>query len=207
MRGGHLPTGGEGFLYHHDLHPPDEVRVFPVPRSGLRRWDDEAFVYDVVLGGLALRHYSFYGRWFAANCTLYPGGGFATEPGPIDWCFNCDVTSPLSSVGGDLYGVDLCLDVLVGPDGRTHAVKDEDDLARAIGSGWLLPDEEVGARRGLDELLGIIRGPGLVPFLKGVYPFGGAEAAPAAPQMAALEVAAVPRLHRDVRGNYFGQRL
>ncbi len=165
MRETHPPVGGERFLYHYDLHPPDEVRVFPVPLSGLRRWDDEAVVYDLSLDGLVLRHYSFYGRWFAVNCTLRPGGGFATEAGPIDWCFNCDVASPLSSVGRDLYGVDLCLDVLVGPDGRAHAVKDEDDLARATERGWLLPEEEVGARRGLDDLVGIVRGPGLVAFL------------------------------------------
>lgn len=135
MHGEIPPAIGEGFLRHHDFHPPEEVRIFVTSVSGLRRCDEDAVVYEVPVDGLVLRHYSFYDRWFAVNCTLDPSGGFATEPGPIDWCFNCDVTSPLFSVGRDLYSIDLFLDVLVGPDGRMHVTKDEDDLTNAIENG------------------------------------------------------------------------
>lgn len=200
-------AAGGGFLRHHDFHPPGEVRVFAVSVSGLRRWDEKAVVYDGPLDGLVLRHYSFYDRWFAVNCTLDPGGAFATEPGPIDWCFNCDVTSPLFSVGGDLYTVDLSLDILVGPDGRTHVTKDEDDLTRAIENGWLTAQEQAGARHGLGQLLGIIESPGLVAFLERVSPFRALGDSATAPPMAKLTSADIPLLHPDRRGSYFGRRL
>ncbi len=193
-------------LRHHDLHPPEEVRVFAAPESGLQRWDEKAVVYEMQVNGLVLRHYSFYDRWFAVNCTLYPDGGFATEPGPIDWCFNCDATSPLFSVGRDLYNVDLFLDVLVGPDGRTHITKDEHDLASAIENGWLLVEEQAGARRGLEQLVEIIEGPGLVAFLEQVCPFRGA-AGSVPPPMMKLTLAEAPLLHPDTRSTYFGRRL
>lgn len=103
-------------VYHHDFHPPDEVRVFAVPAAAIRRWDDATLVYDVLLDGLVLRHYAFMDHWFAVNCTLDRRGQFVTELDPIDWCFNCDITTPLFSVGSNVYTVDLALDVLVGPD-------------------------------------------------------------------------------------------
>ncbi len=202
-----LPAADGSFLLHHDCHPPEEVRVFAASVSGVRRWDEKAVVYDVPLDGLVLRHYSFYDRWFAVNCTLDAGGRFATEPGPIDWCFNCDVTSPLFSVGRDLYSVDLSLDVLVGPDGRTHVIKDEDDLACAAENGWLLPEEQAGARHGLEQLLEVIQGPGLVAFLEEVSPFQAMSDGATPPPMAKLRLADVPLLHPDTRCTYFGRRL
>ncbi len=202
-----LVAAAEAFLHHYDFHPPEEVRVFAAPMSGLRRWDEEVVVYDVSLDGLVLRHYAFYDRWFDVNCTLDSSGGFVPEPGLIEWCFNCDITSPLFSVGRDLYSVDLFLDVLVGPDGRTYVTKDEDDLAAAIENGWLVAEEETGARTGLEQLLEIIQGPGLVAFLEQVSPFTVMDVSMMPPPMTELRLADVPFLHPDIRTAYFGRRL
>ncbi len=202
-----LVAVAEAFLRHHDFHPPEEVQVFAASMSGLRRWDEKAVVYDVPLDGLMLRHYAFYDRWFAVNCTLERSGAFAMEPGPIDWCFNCDITSPLFSVGKDLYSVDLFLDVLVGPDGRTHVTKDEDDLVHAIENGWLLAEEQAGAQRGLEQLVEIMEGPGLVAFLEQVSSFQALDDSTTPPPMTKLRLAEVPLLHLGTRGAYFGRRL
>lgn len=135
-------------LSFHNLHLPDEVRVFAVPVGAVRRWDDETLVYDVrVPSGGVLRHYSFYRRWFEVNCSLGADGRFVTEPGPIDWSFNGDVCSPCFSRGAAVYNVDLLLDVLVAPDGREHAVKDREEFERAVACGWLSAGEATGARR------------------------------------------------------------
>lgn len=56
------PSLGRDYILHYDLHLPDEVRVFTVPASGVRRWDPEAVVYDVRLGDIVLRHYAFADR-------------------------------------------------------------------------------------------------------------------------------------------------
>lgn len=177
---------GRHYVLHYDMHPPDEIRVFSVPVSGVRRWDAAAVVYDVRLGDIVLRHYAFAERWFAVNCTLDPEGRFVTETGPVDWCYNCDVATPLVRSGGDLYGIDLFLDVLVAPDGYRHVVKDEDEFARAGAAGVLTPAEAIGARIGLEDLLEIVRGPGLTSFLSTVYPFGDVRDAPSSPPMRRL---------------------
>ena len=73
---------------------PDEVYRFSVPKAGIRRWDDEALVYDVRLDGeSALRHYAFYDRWFVVNVSLDARtGSLVTERSHgLDWCFNCDM--------------------------------------------------------------------------------------------------------------------
>jgi hypothetical protein len=35
------------WILDYDFHPPDELRVFPMPASGVRRLDDDAFVAEV----------------------------------------------------------------------------------------------------------------------------------------------------------------
>ena len=193
-------------VYHHDFHPPDEVRVFAVPAAAIRRRDDTALVYDVLLDDRVLRHYAFTDHWFAANCTLDRCGRFVTEPGPIDWCFNCDITTPLLSVGRNVYTVDLALDVLVGPDGYAHIVQDEDDFTCAVESRWLSVEEQVGARRGMEELLCIIAGAGLVTYLERVFPFGAMSDPVVPPRMTTLRAAEVPLFHSSIRGAYGGRK-
>ena len=101
-------------LSYYTLALPDDLTLWTVPAQGIRRWDEEALVYDVGYGGTVLRHYAFYHRWYAINCTLDRDGQFVTEQGPIDWCFNIDIGTPLFTRDNAAYDVDLCLDVLVG---------------------------------------------------------------------------------------------
>jgi hypothetical protein len=46
------------------LYPPDEVRVFRVPPSGVRRLDDDVFVAEVRYGDITVRHHAFRDHWF-----------------------------------------------------------------------------------------------------------------------------------------------
>lgn len=179
-----------------NLHLPGEVVLFRMPSHSVRRWDNEAVVYDVRIGDLVLRHYGFKNHWFEVNCTLDLSGRFITEPGPIDWCFNCDIATPTFTEGTDGYSVDLCLDVLAGPDGRTHVVIDQEDFAEAIARGWISPAEEAGARNGLADLLQIINTTGLVHFLHQVYPFGDVSDAGVQPLFEKLKLSQVPLLAR-----------
>lgn len=142
-------------LHHDDLHPPDEVRLFRIPDESVRLWTAEARVYEVGVDDRVLRHDAFYRHWFAVNCTLDLAGRFATEAGPISWCFNCDVCTPLLSEDASAYTVDLFLDVLVGPDGREHVVEDRAEFEDAARRGWITSNERAGAERGLAELLRI----------------------------------------------------
>lgn len=187
--------------YFKDLHLPEDLRVFTIPSRGVRRWDEEVFVYDVRVGPDAiLRHYSFANRWFEVNCNLNLAGQFSTEPfEAFDWAFNCDICTPFFTRGADLVSVDLCLDVLVAADGRTNLVKDEADFARAIQQGWIDAVEAKGARRGLADLLAILQGDGLAAFLDSVYPFGPVEDAPPALPMARRPLVSEPLLQPDER--------
>jgi hypothetical protein len=129
-----------------------------------------------------------------------------TEPGPIAWCFNCDITTPLLSVGKNVYSIDLALDVLVGPDGHSHIVKDEDDFTHASENRWLTVEEQVGARGGLDALLGIIDAGGLVAYLDRVFPFGAISDPIVPPPMTTRGVGEIPLFHRNPRGAFAGRK-
>ena len=186
-------------LYYHDYHVPDDVCVFTVPATGVRRRDHQALVYDVRIGDAVLRHYAFADRWFAVNCSLDRDGRFISEPGPIAWTFNCDIATPIIWHGEAVYHVDLALDVLVAADGREHVVIDAEDFAVAVQRGWFTTAEQQGARRGLADVLDIITNGGLLPFLDAVYPFGPAADAPSQPPPAHKTLAEVPLLHLAAR--------
>jgi hypothetical protein len=173
-------------------------------------------VYDVRLApGRALRHYAFYRRWFVVNVSLDEAGRLVTERKPyidLDWCFNCDVTAPLFSVGNDAcYSVDLELDVLAGPDGKTHIVKDQDKFAASIAAGYLDEREIAGARQGLAELLAIINGAGgLGAFLDTVCPLPRPAdlcELPLQPPVAFPALAEVPTLLPEARRARYGRRF
>jgi hypothetical protein len=185
---------------------PDDLTLWTVPGGAFRRWDDSFLVYDVLVeSGLVLRHYSFYDRWFVVNVTLDTDGRFVPEPGPIDWCFNIDLCTPLFTVGHDGYDVDLCLDLLVAPDGRDYRLVDEDEFDHAMRNGWITSAEADGARNGVEELRGIIEGGRLVSFLEGICPFEVKPIQQPPPQKPNLTD--YPLLHRDRRHRYFGKKL
>ncbi len=191
-----------------NYHAPDTVRAFTVPAGSIRRWDDHAVVYDVRVGpDQILRHYSFPDRWFEVNCSMDLDGRFITEPGPVDWSFNCDICTPHFIMGDDLYNMDLWLDVLVAPDGRSFAVIDEDDFAVAVRMGWPAETERDGARAGMADLLGILRSEGLVSFLDRIAPFAPLPAFPQQPPMERLPIAQFPMLQPGERGRQYQHRL
>jgi len=191
---------------------PDQVYCFTVPKAGIRRWDDAVLVYDVRLGETTgLRHYAFYDRWFVVNVSLDLTGNFLTERRPgidLDWCFNCDVTTPLFSTGDDAcFSVDLELDVLAGPDGKTHIVKDEDKFATSVAADYINENEENGARRGLADLRAIVNGEGLNAFLARICPPpNNLSDLPIQPPVAFLAPADVPLLLPAARRARYGTR-
>lgn len=194
--------------YVHDLHVPADVRVFPVAARCIRRWDESTFVYDVIIGDIVLRHYAFAGRWFAINCTFDLTGRFVTECTEADfaWCFNCDICTPLFSIDRNLYSVDLCLDLLVAPDGR-YTVKDQDEFAHASSVGWFTEEEQRNATTGVEELVDIIRGVGLSLFLDNICSFDSVRDSHPALPMERKRFEDVPILLPEVRVGYFGKRI
>lgn len=191
-----------------NYHAPETVRIFTVPMRGVRRRDAGAVVYDVRIGaGRILRHYSFGQRWFEVNCTLDLAGSFVTEPGPIDWTFNCDICTPHFLIGADVYNMDLWLDVLVAPDGRQHMVIDEADFTEAVRLGQLTEAERQGALTGLSDLLGILQSEGLVNFLDRIYPFANAADCDHQPPMERRSVTEFPMLLPLERQRLYGRHL
>jgi hypothetical protein len=99
----------------YDLHPPDDLRLFPMPKAGVLRFDDDVFVAELRYGEIVVRHHAWRDRWFKINCTTDLEGRFV-ETGPPD----------------DVPPVDLWLDVLVHRNAVSHAVYDEDEFEDAI---------------------------------------------------------------------------
>lgn len=190
-------------LLHHDFHPPEEVRVFAVPASGICRWDDEVIVYDVLVGDLVLRHFSFRRMWFVVNCTLDRSGNPFVDQGLKYRSFNCDISTPHYIEGSNVYNIDLFIDVLVSPDGRRYLVTDEDEFESAAEHRWITREEQTGARKGLANLLEIIETQGLVGYLEGIYPFGSVKADTEPPAMTRRHVREVARFHPNARQRFY----
>ncbi|CAM3395853.1 YgaC family protein [Paenibacillus lupini] len=166
----------EEIIAFHNLHLPNEVRVFQIPRENIRVWDDNYMVYDVKMkdslgNDFIFRHYSFYDKWFEVNITLDESGKLITERGPIDWSYNCDICTPCFSTGTELYNLDLELDILVNQDGQNYIVIDEDDFENVVNQGLLSDDERIGARKGLESLIELIESGNLQPYLESVCSF------------------------------------
>ena len=190
------PTGDISF---YNLAPPNRVRLSTIPGAAVKRWDDSVLVFDVRIGDGIVRTYSFTEHWFEVHCTFDLDGHLRPEPGPVNWAFDCDMCTPAIIRGNDVYIVDLKLDILVEPDGVTYALVDEDDFAEARSAGWLTDVEVLGARRGADELIGIIHDTGLVPFLEPILPFDSIlDNAPQGPHRD-LTTEDVPQFQLDTR--------
>ena len=190
------PTGDISF---YNLAPPNRVRLSTIPGAAVKRWDDSVLVFDVRIGDGIVRTYSFTEHWFEVHCTFDLDGHLRPEPGPVNWAFDCDMCTPAIIRGNDVYNVDLKLDILVEPDGVTYALVDEDDFAEARSAGWLTDVEVLGARRGADELIGIIHDTGLVPFLEPILPFDSIlDNAPQGPHRD-LTTEDVPQFQLDTR--------
>jgi hypothetical protein len=166
----------------YDFHPPDDVRLQEFPAAGVLHHDEDMFVAEISDGDSVRRLYAFREHWFKVTCMTDLTGDFVdTARDSIDgpYAFKCDIATPIVRVNGDLYTVDLWLDVVVRSDGTTHAVCDEDDFAQAYHHGLLSQREAAAARGGLDELLGMIARGRFIEFLAEAYPFGPTSPPPA----------------------------
>ncbi|HEV2067367.1 MAG TPA: DUF402 domain-containing protein [Thermomicrobiales bacterium] len=187
----------DGLVRAFDYHPGEpSVRVFAISGSGVLRLDDVAFVSETRIGSAVLRHYAFADEWFTVNATLdLVGTPIETPPGADHpaFAFNCDIATPMRREGPDVLAVDLFADVLVGRDGRTYHVKDEDDLDGALRTGLASPHDFALARAGLARLVSLIVSGGLIPFLDDVHPFGPSHD-PEGPRFTRSPVEDVPQL-------------
>lgn len=181
-----------------NLHLPNDVRVFSVPVRGVRRQDDDAFVYDVpTCQGILLRHYAFPRKWFEVTCSFDRNRRLVEEDGTIAWAFNCDICTPLLRDGGNAFNVDLDLDVLVAADGRRFTIKDEADFLQAVRNRWIGREEAHGALSGLAELERLIECGSLLAFLELACPldtFPDSEGMTVQPPPRRLTLDQVPRL-------------
>lgn len=175
--------------------------MFTVPRSGVLRLDAGTFVSETRIGDVVLRHYAFARGWFKVNVTFDPGGTLIETPPEPDhpaFAFNCDIATPMRREGHTIYAVDLFVDVLVGRDGRSSWVKDEDELTRAAEAGLVSRHEFASARDGLARLVSLIDAGGLIPFLKAICPFGRSHA-PEGPPVTHVPLADVPEVQPERR--------
>jgi hypothetical protein len=188
----------------YDFHPPDDVRLFPMPKAGVLRFDDEVFVAQVRYGDVVVRHHAWRDHWFKINCTSDLRSRLIETTAPDDvppFAFNCDIATPMARDGDAVFAVDLWLDVLVRRDGVTRAVYDHEEFDHAITRGWLSAREQAGARAGLDELIDLIDRHALVDFLAELHPFVPTDA-PEAPAMERVELSETELLRPGPRASW-----
>lgn len=188
----------------YDFHPPDDLRLFPMPKAGVLRFDDDVFVAEVRYGHIVVRHHAWRENWFKINCTTDLEGRFVETGAPDDvppFTFNCDIATPMVRSGDAVFAVDLWLDVLVRRDAVTHAVYDEGEFDDAIARDLLSAREQAGARAGLDELIDLIDRHALVDFLAELHPFGPTRV-PEAPAMRRVDLSEAGLLRPGVRASW-----
>ncbi|MBP1995489.1 DUF402 domain-containing protein [Paenibacillus eucommiae] len=196
----------------HNLHLPNEVRVFQIPKTNIRVWNEKVMVYEVKIddaigGNFTFRHYSFYDKWFEINITLDASGKLITEPGPIDWSFNCDICTPCFSKGTNFFNLDLELDILVSNDGKEYVVIDEDDFENVISQGLLTVNERIGARKGLENLIQLILSGNLISYLEGICSFTDLISLSDPIPYNKLQLSEVSLLNMSERESYYGKEL
>jgi len=89
----------------------------------------------------------------------------------LAFAFNCDVTTPHYRHGDCLFTTDLCIDVLVGADGKSYRVEDEDQLPQAYERrqfGQLWYD---GVLRELRAITALLERGELIQYLNDIAPF------------------------------------
>jgi protein associated with RNAse G/E len=189
-------------LCFYNLHFPSEVRVSEFSKDCIRLHNDSILIYDFIIHTLILRHFVFYDKWFDIHCFLAKTGDFEILPGPIDCCFDCDISTPLFHLDNNFYNIDLEYDILVGKDGKTYEIKDEEEFQSSINQGWISPLEQEGARKGLEELKEILNTTGLISFLDTIYPFKGKACAGESQRTYKMSIDEVSILKKDARQKY-----
>lgn len=196
-----------------DFHPDENyVRCYRVPDPGVLVNDAGRYVRqsrEPAWGGgageqLVLRHFAFSAEWFKINAT-YDLSGSLIETRPQDgapFALNCDISTPMLRVGGDVSAVDLFLDVLVSLDG-SHRVVDEDEFVHASATGLISTAEARAAERGLTRLLGWIEAGRLHELLEDV-PSALVATAPEPLPVERVPLSEVPSVSPGVRRSWSG---
>jgi len=188
--------------YFYNLHLPGEVRVSEFSGDCIRFHDDSTLIYDIAVHDLILRHFVFYNKWFDVHCFLAKDGSFEILPGPIECCFDCDISTPLFCLDNNFYNIDLEYDILVGRDGKTHRTKDEEEHITALANNWMTEFEHKGALEGLKELKIILSNQGLINFLNDIYPFQGITCPGESQRYYKKKIDDVSILSKDIRQKY-----
>ena len=159
----------------HQLHLPDEVRVFNSTRVEADT-SSQALVIDSVYGvddGVVYgRCYCFLNRWpsvfvtFGEDLQLHP-----SQYGDFPFAFNCDITTPHLLDGSAVFTTDLYIDVLVAVDGETHLVKDIDEHEDRFSQNLFGPSCYIGAKNELSRLVGELKRGEFLGILQSIAPF------------------------------------
>ena len=166
-------TGNSGTIQHVEFRPPDDLRSYEIPESGVLWLDDEVLVAEVAIDGAVVRHYGFASRWLAVNLTT----DYAGRPADLAYLdvfphtAKCHIATPMLRDGDTCWQTDLWLDVLVKANGRDHLVEDRDEFAGAREQGWLSEREADQALDGFDEVLALVRAGTLLDLLASIWPF------------------------------------
>ncbi|MGH9155143.1 MAG: hypothetical protein ACRD1K_04690 [Acidimicrobiales bacterium] len=164
----------EGVLEDYDFHPDEPtVRIFRTPAPGVLRVDDAVAVTEAIYDGVVLRHYAFAEHWFKINVTTDLSGNLIeTGAAGSPFAFNCDIATPMERDGDCIFGVDLFIDVLVRADSSSYVVNDEEEFEEMRPRGLLSAAEAQGAKEAVKDLVALVEGGRLLPWLAEHAPFG-----------------------------------
>ncbi len=112
----------------YQYHLPSEVRTFHFDGDPTFRSPD-AIVFDTVTTDpvpVYCRSYLFMMRWLQVFMTMDAKLSLKPDRGSFPFVFNCDITTPHYVQGDAIYTTDLCVDLLVGADGKEYRIKDID---------------------------------------------------------------------------------
>ena len=158
----------------YQLHLPSDVRIFRYTATPTVITPG-AMVFDGVLTEtkrIVCRSYLFFARWleifvtFDEHLTLH-----ADRTTLFPFAFNCDLTTPYHHVGNRLFTTDLCVDVLVAPDGGTYQLKDTDEFEERYMQGAFGRIWYDGVQRELAGLTRRLESKQFLSFLNDIAPF------------------------------------
>jgi hypothetical protein len=89
------------------FHPPDDLRLFPMPEPGVLRLDDRAFMAVVRYGDIVDWHYTVADHWFADHLVKgqrdhRPRRRLRRDHAQgeaLPFTFNCDIATPNGAPG------------------------------------------------------------------------------------------------------------
>ena len=159
----------------HQLHLPDEVRVFKSTRVETDP-DSQAVILDAVYGddnGVVYgRAYCFLNRWLSVFVTFDNDLKLhRSYYGDFPFGFNCDITTPHLVDGSTAFTTDLLIDILIDVDGETYLVKDIEEHEDAFSQGLFGSLWHHGAKNEMERLVGELDRGKFLDMLHSIAPF------------------------------------